>query len=315
MRIGIIPMLIKEIKTNMRGWKTPVVIAAYLSIIAVTAVFVISISKGDPMTEAINLDQSQTAYSYLSTMEFLLVLFISPALAASSISGEREGQTMDILMSTRIHGFSVVLGKLAASVAYMLLLIAASFPLFSIVFLFGGISLGKVLQLLGFLLITSLMFSSAGIFFSTYLRKGSLAAIAVYCLVIVLSIGTVFAADMYNSYSALSQGTASRSTPSILYSNPLTGFGSLISEQYGIKNMFTIPKVPVSIIPPSIIPSAVGKGTQITMWKGNMRFDIYLSAAFIALSVLKIIPAKRNLFKDAGRILKRSKTDTTVIEQ
>jgi len=56
------------------------------------------------------------------------------------INGEKERQTFDMLICSRLSPAALIGGKLLSGLINALLLIASSIPLFSLVFFFGGIS-------------------------------------------------------------------------------------------------------------------------------------------------------------------------------
>lgn len=284
------PVLFKELKAKMREHKFAVVISLYLAIIIGVAAFVISTSKGDLLVSALSADKPSRIYSYLSAIQFVLILFIAPALTTGSISGEKERQTLDILLSTRLSAISIILGKLFSSLGQIILLLVASLPIFLVVFLFGGITVGNVLMLFLYYIITSMALCAVGIFFSVYLKRSSLSNIAAFGLTIFLCIGTILAADMYISYYASNIGGKTNGGLNILYSNPLTGFGSLISEQLGIPDKFSIPNIPFSLIPSSLSLSLNSK--MIAQWQGNMIFNIALTVLLVLLSAVKLKPVK-----------------------
>ena len=50
-------------------------------------------------------------------IELVLLGLIVPTMTAGSIAGEREKQTLEILLSTTLPAFHIVIGKLAAVIA------------------------------------------------------------------------------------------------------------------------------------------------------------------------------------------------------
>ena len=67
-------------------------------------------------------------YYLLSMIHLLLILFITAASTASTINGEKERQTFDLLLCSQLSSLSLVAGKLLAGLANTLLLTAASLP-------------------------------------------------------------------------------------------------------------------------------------------------------------------------------------------
>src|SRR3977135_2570351 len=101
----------------------------------------------------------------------LLLAFITPAVTAGAISGERARQAIDLLFVTLIPPFSIIWGKLLSSISFILLLLLLSVPIFSLVFLFGGIELDQVIYAFLLTAVTALTLASIGIAFSTWLRR------------------------------------------------------------------------------------------------------------------------------------------------
>ena len=54
-------------------------------------------------------------YLFVAVLEFVMLVFIMPAITAGSISGERERQTLDLMLSTKMTPMQIVMGKLMAS--------------------------------------------------------------------------------------------------------------------------------------------------------------------------------------------------------
>ena len=62
----------------------------------------------------------------------VLVLFFVPALCAGAIAGERERQTLATLQVTLLRPRSILLGKVVAALAYLVLLIVAALPVLGV---------------------------------------------------------------------------------------------------------------------------------------------------------------------------------------
>lgn len=293
MKVTINPVLLRELRVKMRGWRSVITIIAYLAVIILVTSFVILNMTGSPYSVTIDPNRSIGTYTYLSAIQFILVMFIAPALTSGSISGERERQTLDLLLSTKLSAVSIVLGKLFASISHVILLIVASLPVFSIVFLFGGISIVEVLELFGFYIITAITLGAIGIFFSTFTKKTSVSNVVSYGIIGLLAIGTLIFTAMYSSYYSMRKGIALSSTPLIMYANPLAGFAALISDQFG-GGMGYIPLIG-SIIPGRYPGQAAVK--QMALWKGNIIFDLCLTVILITLSSIKINPVKKGILK------------------
>ncbi|NJM40505.1 MAG: ABC transporter permease subunit [Anaerolineae bacterium] len=110
-------------------------------------------------------------FSVLVGMQVVLVCFIAPALTVSAISSERERMTYDSLRATPLGARQIALGKLLSALGYVSLAVLATLPLFSIVFLLGGIELVQVLMALSVVLASAFLFTALGLFVSSRMRS------------------------------------------------------------------------------------------------------------------------------------------------
>lgn len=119
-------------------------------------------------------------YVMLAAVEYIMLAFIIPAVTAGAIAGEREKQTLDILLTTPMCCWQIIWGKLVSSIGTMLLYIVSSLPIFSIVFLIGGVSLLDVVFTVFYAFVFSVFIGSFGILFSTLFKRSILATVTSY---------------------------------------------------------------------------------------------------------------------------------------
>ncbi len=131
-------------------------------------------------------------FAVLTILQMALVLFITPSLTAGAISSEREKQTLNILLTTTQSSTQIVIGKLFSSVAFLVLMLIAGLPLYSLVFLFGGVSPSQLVAIFLFYLVTVIAIGSIGVMFSTITKKTIVAMIATYGSIIFLGGITAF---------------------------------------------------------------------------------------------------------------------------
>ena len=132
------PVLLKELKVKTRSWKIAFLIAIYNLVLVLITIFSMKISNNG-YDIGYRPQWILTTYGFIVVVQFGLIGLIAPALTAGAISGEREKQTLDILLSTTLSHRSIVFGKLWASLSQVILLIFSSIPVFSIIFLYGVI--------------------------------------------------------------------------------------------------------------------------------------------------------------------------------
>ena len=281
------PVLLKEIKVKMRSWKAVGIIGGYLFVLAAVALFITYANTADMYSSTINPQFSIGAYTGIAVIQFILILFIAPALTAGAVAGERERQTLDLLLCTNLAPRSIVVGKLLASMSHILILIIASVPMFSIVFLYGGISIVEISQLFGFYIVTAIMAGSIGIFFSTYVKRTIAATVLTYALGIFMCFGTLFIAVFY---IRIFYNFDYQNYFPLFYINPLAGFSSLLTEQFGGQYGGILNMIPGLYM----VNSYGAKG--MAPWLINTYVNIGISVVMLFLASIKINPARRGLF-------------------
>ena len=231
------PVLSSELKTRMRGWKTALGILFYLGALLLIGflyylTFVRQSLAGDV---SVNARQSvgTSIYTMLAVVQFVLILLITPAQTAGSISGEREKQTLDMLLATQMSPFRIVFGKLLSSMSYMILLIFTSLPLFSLVFLFGGVTPGDMAKLFLFYIITVFAIGSIGIFFSALLKRTVTSTVLSYLCMFLLGLISVILGFYLLSLQRSRPNPPPLSIPYVLYVNPAVGLADILMQSHG----------------------------------------------------------------------------------
>ena len=168
------PIVAKEYRSRMRTWRSPVAMTVYILLLgglgwAIFSSMSSSARSGFNGGQAANYGQA--LFLFLVIFQMVLLAFITPALTAGAISSERERQTIDLLFVTKLPSFSILWGKLLASMSFVLLLLLLSVPIFSLVFLFGGIELDQVVAAFIVTAVGALTLGVIGIACSTAFRR------------------------------------------------------------------------------------------------------------------------------------------------
>ncbi len=286
------PVLRREAITTMRTWKTYGALVVFLAISAIGAGFFIYVSMFQNYD--LSFDPSLMVYLYvvLAAVQMGLVLLTAPAIAAGSISGERERQTLDLLLVTKMRPISIVMGKMLSSLAYVLLLVVSTMPVFAIAFYFGSISMLHVLQLMAFVLCSACMVGAISVYFSCKFKKTIVSIVLMYLVIGVLCFGTLLLlAFVYLSSYQIFQGEVPLlTTIVILLPNPGVGFFSMIDAQLG------------SNITGSLLAYSDQTGPILTwaaehMWLLHICFDTIITVLFIWLSARAIDPMRESKIK------------------
>ena len=213
---GITAVSIKELRGRMRGRRAFVVMTVYLLLLGLFAFAIyvylkqqagqIQVGFGEggfgrefPTTQTLANGTALSAgighgiFGGLLFLETLLVLVLAPAFTSGAISLEREKQTIDLLVTTPLSTLGMVIGKLFSALVYVFLLILASVPLASLVFVFGGVGPEDLIRAYVFLFALAFGMGAIGLFISALVKRTQTATVVTFVIVLVLSIGTAAA--------------------------------------------------------------------------------------------------------------------------
>jgi ABC-type transport system involved in multi-copper enzyme maturation permease subunit len=195
------PVLARELKERMRRKRSGIVLTVYLVLLsgALWLLYLGASAAGADGPGALRLASlGRAAFQTLLFVMLLLVCFIVPGLAAGGVAGERERQTLVPLQVTLLRPRSILLGKLAASLAFVVFLIFAALPLIGVSFLLGGVEPGEVMKGVGMVLAVAATVAALALTCSTLMRRVQGATVMSYALVCFLLGGTfvVFGAQM-----------------------------------------------------------------------------------------------------------------------
>lgn len=176
------PVMVKELRSRMRGRRAFVVLTVYLLVMSglISLVYAAYASAAGTPYGPDPSQAGKVVFSVVMGVQAFLVLFIGPAFTAGAITGEKERQTYDLLRTTLLTPRWFVLGKLFSALSYILLLTVASIPLQSIAFLLGGLSFTELIigQLL--LAVTAVAFALYGLYCSSTMRTTLAASVATF---------------------------------------------------------------------------------------------------------------------------------------
>jgi ABC-type transport system involved in multi-copper enzyme maturation permease subunit len=187
------PVVLKEMRSAMRGGRAYIIITVYLTLMGalVGLVYAIFASSNDvASTSTINQTIGKSVFATVVGMQLMMVTLLSPALTAGAIATERERQTYDLLRTTLLPARSLVQGKLTNAVLFLILLLAGGFPLLSLSFFFGGVSLEEVLVAFLLLSISAVVYSAIGIFVTSFMKTTLLSTVVSYVITLLLIFGT-----------------------------------------------------------------------------------------------------------------------------
>lgn len=181
------PILKKELMVGSRSMKMSLAIMGMNGFLTLIVIMVMMAAAGQATFSS--YDYSNLIYLFLALgcIECGILSLIVPIITSGSISGEREKQTLDIMLTTPVKPFSIAVGKLESAMVVVMMYMVSSIPLLAIAFVLGGLSWWALLGLIGMMLYLGIYVGSVGIFCSSVVKR----SIAATILTIAIGVGII----------------------------------------------------------------------------------------------------------------------------
>lgn len=186
------PIVLKELRSRMRGGRAYILITAYLILLGGLVGMIYlghAAAELSPGSGISSQGLGKTIFGAVVGLELMMIVFIAPALTAGAISSEREHQTYDLLRTTLLSPRSLIVGKLTSALSFLLLLLIAAFPMQSLAYLSGGVSIEELFIAFLLLIVTAIAFSVIGLFISSFTRRTLASTVLSYVIANLLVFG------------------------------------------------------------------------------------------------------------------------------
>jgi len=195
------PIVKKDVRVKSRSMKICWGLFAYELILALVFFVTMLIIRQVSMYSIGNLYSALVwLYPVLAVTQFVVLGLTVPVRTASAISGERERQTFDIMMTTGMTPFSVVMGKVMTAIVQSMLYVTASMPIMALSFVIGGMSWSYLFWFFAIALLISLFSASIGILCSSICKKSVSAVIMSYGFYLIFFFATYLPCILYAAY-------------------------------------------------------------------------------------------------------------------
>ncbi len=194
------PVLQRELDVRITNPRTAFTIMIWLGM--TSAVFVLAyfgLRSGAGAIFSAGIIGRQLFEWTLSMMLGLVLLFV-PILTSSAIVGERERQTLASLQLTLLSPISIVLAKIGASVAFIVLLVILTMPLMGATLLVGGVEFTTILVGVGLTVFTAIVVGAIGVAASAVASRAQTAIVMSLGIVALFVVGTTVFTGGYAIY-------------------------------------------------------------------------------------------------------------------
>lgn len=176
------PVFSREVNTSPRNWRhffsRSLYVAALFGLV-VTAWLILMVDGLDDLARF-----GAAAFSLLAPLQMTMAMMFSALLTAAAVAQEKDRRTLDLLLMTNLSNSELVLGKLLASMLGVLVLIAASLPLFMLLTLLGGISFGQIARTMAVTVSVAAVAGSLGSMIGLW-REKTFQSLALTALILV----------------------------------------------------------------------------------------------------------------------------------
>ncbi len=195
-------------------------------------------------------------------LEYGIMIMVVPALTAGVISLEKERQTLEVLLTTRLTPWEIVWGKFWSVINMVGLLVLSSVPFLALVFMYGGINIIHLLLIVAVFMVITMYTAAMGIMWSSILKNtmGS----------VIMSYITVFFSRTVFLSLGIGVSGVITAIDEAIYRNMLNAAG------YSYYYSQTPTGIPQYIIPPEIGIPFFLLAPECTMWDvaNRMGFQI-----------------------------------------
>ena len=183
------PILAFSATRRMRSFRTILTVTAYAGMLLLIAILMLKGMFGTSVTIQ-SMQQGVRCYLILTAAQFGLLVLIGPAMTSGAIAGERERQTLELLLVTNTRSFRIASGKMLESFAMLALLIVSGMPAMCLTVVVGGVSFSQVLVSMLFLLAVAFGTVCVGVFASACCRTSVRSGVMSYRIIALIAVIT-----------------------------------------------------------------------------------------------------------------------------
>jgi ABC-type transport system involved in multi-copper enzyme maturation permease subunit len=217
------PVVSRELTERMRGLRAFVALAVFVLLLTITAFLV---HEGVQASSSVFDLSARTrvgrqVFEAVVLIMAVLVLFFVPGLTAGAIAGERERQTLAPLQVTLLRPGSILVGKMMAAMAYLLLMLVAALPVLTAAYLLGGIRIVDVAKALAAVVLMAVLLATIVVAVSAFAKRVQTATVLAYGVTALLVLGGPIAFLTASVLDDRSAGDQTAAPAFLLTPNPI----------------------------------------------------------------------------------------------
>ncbi len=177
---GLATVVRLELRQRVRATRWLVALGVWVAVIALVTVLVGVTFASEELVGDDPVGQGPVIFSIVVFLVLSMGLLVSPALAATSINGDRAAGTLAPLQVTLLSPLEIALGKLVAAWTASLVLLATAVPFLVWAYAQGDVSVGAVLSTLVLTALTLAVVCAIGLGWSAVCARSAASAVLTY---------------------------------------------------------------------------------------------------------------------------------------
>jgi ABC-type transport system involved in multi-copper enzyme maturation permease subunit len=195
------PVARRELQERFRSLRAPLLISVWVLALGILTFlsYLVARSSAETRIDDSGLAGLGSVFAASSMGPYILhavllglltaAVFVVPGQAAVTIVGERERQTLPLLQVSQLSGSRIVVGKLASSLAFILLLLVVALPLLVVPVLLGGVTIWQAVMGVVMVAGTAVTIGAVSMWISAKARSMQGAVLGSYVAAAVLVFG------------------------------------------------------------------------------------------------------------------------------
>lgn len=275
------PIVKKDIEVRSRSYTLPAILTAVnalLFLIGLMGTFGL-LARMKQSSETF-YRSFLTVYVLTAFTEFAITVFMAPLFTASSISGERETGTFDLLLTTDLTPAEIVIEKMTSALLSVGMIIMSGFPALLIPLMFGGVGLIDTFALLIMFLPGAFLMLSIGMFTSSVCSNVTKSIALAYVITFIITLGFVVFPLMTRTFSSENGNKFAY----LMTFDPFLPVISMLSRQVGEPDFIRRVLIMMRLEPDAAFTSQIAVISIV--------LQISAAIGFVVVSIMNIMPGR-----------------------
>jgi len=223
------PIAVRLVQNGSRRRKHLYIRSGYLALLIAAMLWLLMFSTGAGETGFRDLAAAGArTFTWIAALQIALICLIAPVFMAGAIAQESDPKTWDIVLTTPLGSFQIVLGHLLGRLFFVLALLLASLPLFALTQFFGGVPGRSIFASTLIAAAAALLVGSIAIALAVSRVAGKRAVFLFYVAVITY-LGVTAAADAWMANAGKGAGPGGQGVTPFTAINPFLALRALLT--------------------------------------------------------------------------------------